>query len=99
MMHKKLGLLGEGSKDENLIIDLLSWMHQNKADYTNTFCFLMNKNIQKDKIYENQNQWTSGSDLNEINENLKKIVSDLGISTSRFEECLNNETISDKILN
>ena len=54
MMRKKLGLLGEDSKDENLIIDLLSWMHQNKADYTNTFCFLMNENIQEDKIYENQ---------------------------------------------
>ena len=54
MMHKKLGLLGEDSKDENLIIDLLSLMHQNKADYTNTFCFLMNENIQEDKIYENQ---------------------------------------------
>ena len=54
MMHKKLGLLGEDSKDENLIIDLLSWMHQNKADYTNTFCFLMNENIQKNKIYNNQ---------------------------------------------
>jgi len=54
MMHKKLGLLGENSKDENLIIDLLSWMHQNKADYTNTFCFLMNENIQENKIYNNQ---------------------------------------------
>jgi len=54
MMRKKLGLLGEDSKDENLIIDLLSWMHQNKADYTNTFCFLMNKNIQKNKIYKNE---------------------------------------------
>ena len=54
MMHKKLGLLGEDSKDENLIIDLLSWMHQNKADYTNTFCFLMNENIQENKIYNNQ---------------------------------------------
>ena len=54
MMHKKLGLLGEDSKDENLIIDLLSWMHQNKADYTNTFCFLMNENIQENKIYKNQ---------------------------------------------
>ena len=54
MMRKKLGLLGEDSKDENLIIDLLSWMHQNKADYTNTFCFLMNKNIQENKIYNNQ---------------------------------------------
>ena len=54
MMHKKLGLLGEDSKDENLIIDLLSWMHQNKADYTNTFCFLMNENIQENKIYKNE---------------------------------------------
>jgi len=54
MMHKKLGLLGENSKDENLIIDLLSWMHQNKADYTNTFCFLMNENIQENKIYKNE---------------------------------------------
>ncbi len=54
MMRKKIGLLGEDSKDENLIIDLLSWMHQNKADYTNTFCFLMNENIQENKIYNNQ---------------------------------------------
>ena len=54
MMRKKLGLLGEDSKDENLIIDLLSWMHQNKADYTNTFCFLMNENIQENKIYKNE---------------------------------------------
>ena len=54
MMHKKLGLLVDNSKDENLIIDLLSWMHQNKADYTNTFCFLMNENTQENKIYQNQ---------------------------------------------
>ena len=54
MMCKKLGLLGEDLKDEDLIIDLLTWMHQNKADYTNTFCFLMNKNIQKNKIYKNE---------------------------------------------
>ena len=54
MMKKKLGLLGEDTKDENLIIDLLSWMDQNKADYTNTFCFLMNENIQENKIYNNQ---------------------------------------------
>jgi len=54
MMYKKLGLLGKELKDENLIINLLSWMHKNKADYTNTFCFLMNENIKKNKIYENQ---------------------------------------------
>ena len=29
MMRKKLGLKGEESKDENLIAELLSWMHQN----------------------------------------------------------------------
>ena len=54
MMRKKLGLLGEDSKDEGLNIDLLTWMHQNKTDYTNTFCYLMNKKIKEDKIYNNQ---------------------------------------------
>ena len=55
MMRKKLGLLGEDEGDEKLIIDLLSWMHKNKADYTNTFCVLMDQNFEKDKIYNNQN--------------------------------------------
>ena len=53
MMHNKLGLLGEDSKDEILILDLLTWMHQNKADYTNVFCFIMNENIHENKIYKN----------------------------------------------
>jgi len=55
MMRKKLGLLEKDAKDEKLIIDLLSWMHKNKADYTNTFCVLMDQNFEKDKIYNNQN--------------------------------------------
>ena len=54
MMRKKLGLMGEDAKDEKLIIDLLAWMHKNKADYTNTFCFLMNQNLQNKKIYNGQ---------------------------------------------
>ena len=54
MMRNKLGLQGEDLKDEGLIIDLLTWMHQNKADYTNTFCYLMNEKIKEDKIYSNQ---------------------------------------------
>ena len=54
MMRKKLGLRGEDSKDEGLIIDLLTWMHQNKADYINTFCYLMNEKIKENKIYSNQ---------------------------------------------
>ncbi len=54
MMRKKLGLFGEESNDESLIFNLLSWMHQNKADYTNTFCFLMNEDFAKSNIYKNQ---------------------------------------------
>ena len=55
MMRDKLGLYGEDSKDHLLILDLLNWMHQNKADYTNTFCFLMNEKIKNDQIYSNKN--------------------------------------------
>jgi len=51
MMRDKLGLFGEDSKDQVLILDLLTWMHINKADYTNTFCLLMNKKIENNKIY------------------------------------------------
>ena len=35
-----------------------------------------------DNIYENQSQWTSGSDLNEVNNNLKEIVKILGINST-----------------
>ena len=52
-----------------------------------------------DTIYETQNTWVLGSNENEINENLKKIVKNLGINSSQFDVCLNNEVISDKILN
>ena len=52
-----------------------------------------------DTIYENQNEWTTGSTIDEINNNLKKIVNILGISSTRFDKCLNDEVISDKILN
>ena len=52
-----------------------------------------------DTIYETQESWTSGSDIEDINENLKKIVKDLGINSSQFDKCLIDEAISDKILN
>ena len=56
MMKKKLGLISENPKDEELIIELLSWMHKNKADYTNTFCYLMNQYKLKNEIY-NESQF------------------------------------------
>ena len=52
-----------------------------------------------DTIYINQKQWTNGVDLNEINNNLKKIVKNLGINSYRFDKCLHDEVVSDKILN
>ena len=54
MMKKKLGIVGDDHKDEQLITELLSWMYQNKADYTNTFCFLMNEYESKNEIYKNK---------------------------------------------
>ena len=52
-----------------------------------------------DIIYETQAKWTNGSNVNEINKNLKKIVKNLGISPAQFDKCLIDEVISDKILN
>ena len=52
-----------------------------------------------DIIYETQIKWTDGSNINEINNNLKKIVKNLGISSTLFDKCLVDEVISDKILN
>ena len=52
MMRDKLGLFGLDDKDKFLILDLLTWMHEKKADYTNTFCHLMNTASKKDKLYE-----------------------------------------------
>jgi len=55
MMRDKLGLFGLDNKDKLLILDLLTWMHEKKADYTNTFCHLMNATPKKDKLYEDNN--------------------------------------------
>ena len=52
-----------------------------------------------DTIYEKQSKWMNGSDINEINLNLKKIVKSLGITSAQFDKCLKNEIITDKILN
>ena len=51
-----------------------------------------------DTIYENQEKWTSGANLEEINKELKKIVKNLGISSEKFNKCINDEVIGDKIL-
>jgi len=51
-----------------------------------------------DIIYEKQNMWTAGETINDINDNLKKIVENLGINSAKFDKCLLDQRISDKIL-
>lgn len=53
MMRAKLGMLDSEKDDEVLILDLLQWMHSNKADYTNTFCKLMDEKVINDNVYNN----------------------------------------------
>ena len=68
MIRDKLGLFGEEKNDKKLINDLFNWMEKNKADYTNTFCNLMD--INSDEIYKNndfinwKNEWKKRSELN-----------------------------------
>ena len=63
MMRDKLGLFGDHKDDKKLVNNLLNWMEKNKADYTNTFCYLMNikignKNLYNDKYFINWfNDW------------------------------------------
>ena len=65
MMRDKLGLFGKDKDDLKLINDLLHWMESNQADYTNTFCHLMNINSSNDSKYKDINfinwfkQWES----------------------------------------
>ena len=54
MMRDKLGLFGEHKDDKKLINDLLNWMEKNKADYTNTFCYLMNIKISNNNLYNDK---------------------------------------------
>ena len=52
MMRDKLGLFGEDSNDYELINELLNWMENSEADYTNSFCYLMDVKLKDQKIYE-----------------------------------------------
>ena len=51
------------------------------------------------EIYKKQSQWAVGSDINIINDSIKKIGLDSGLDKDKMDECLNNETTQDTILN
>tara|TARA_B100000959_G_scaffold131325_1_gene137677 strand:+ start:717 stop:1319 length:603 start_codon:yes stop_codon:yes gene_type:complete len=50
------------------------------------------------KLYEKQDSWASGSDINNINEKLIKIANDYNLNDDKSNGCLNNEELEDKIL-
>ena len=51
------------------------------------------------EIYKKQNKWAVGSDINIINESIKKIGLDSGLNNNKMDKCLNNENVQDQILN
>ena len=51
------------------------------------------------EIYKKQNQWAVGSDINHINESVKKIGLDSGLDNDKMDSCLKNENTQDQILN
>ncbi|OUX38735.1 MAG: hypothetical protein CBE33_00335 [Candidatus Pelagibacter sp. TMED273] len=52
-----------------------------------------------DEIYKKQSQWAVGSDIMVINESIKKIGLNSGLSKDKMNKCLDNENLQDKILN
>ena len=51
------------------------------------------------EIYKKQSQWAVGSDINVINESIKKIALDSGLSENKMDMCLKDENVQDQILN
>ena len=51
------------------------------------------------EIYEKQKIWAVGSDINRINDSIKKIASEFNLSDEKMNECLNNNLAQDNVLN
>ena len=114
MMRDKLGLFGEDKNDKNLIKGLLDWMEKNKADYTNTFCYLMGINM-NEKVYQDEgfknwvSDWKKRSTLtNPGNEKQNKLMKEVNPTiiprNHKVEEALvaaenNNYEVMNKLLN
>ena len=51
------------------------------------------------KIYKKQKLWASGSDINKINDSIKKIGTEINLTDTAMNECLRDEKAQDEILN
>ena len=52
-----------------------------------------------EKMYEKQKDWAIGSDINKINDSIKKIGAELNLEDKKMSKCLNDEKVQDDILN
>ena len=51
------------------------------------------------KIYEKQKLWAVGSDINKINNSIKKIGLESNLENEKMDNCLKNDNTQDEILN
>jgi serine/tyrosine/threonine adenylyltransferase len=73
MLHAKIGITQVTPHPIPFIGKLLQWMHANNADYTNTFLYLMNKNLPNNELY-------SSSDWKELVQEWKLTLQENNIS-------------------
>ena len=52
-----------------------------------------------EEIYNKQKFWAVGSDINKINDLIKKVGSEFGLTEDKMNKCLNDSTSQDEILN
>ena len=50
------------------------------------------------EMYNKQNKWAVGSDINKINELIKKVGLNFNLSNEKMDLCLKNEQVQDEIL-
>tara|TARA_B100000941_G_scaffold90208_1_gene62484 strand:+ start:197 stop:790 length:594 start_codon:yes stop_codon:yes gene_type:complete len=64
-------------------------------------CHVDKKNRLKvlNKMYEKQKIWAVGSDINKINDSLKKIGTEVNLTLQEMDKCLKNDNLQDEILN
>tara|TARA_Y100001970_G_C13858644_1_gene662954 strand:+ start:81 stop:662 length:582 start_codon:yes stop_codon:yes gene_type:complete len=51
------------------------------------------------KIYEKQKKWAVGSDINKINDSIKKIGAEFNLGNDKMDICLKDDNVQDEILN
>jgi protein-disulfide isomerase len=52
-----------------------------------------------EEIYKKQKTWAIGSDINKINDLIKKVGADFNLTEDRMNQCLKNNNTQDEILN